>query len=168
MRAPLSGNRIISPNRQWTKTIHIGLGRPHYSRRVRRNFVAWWSCGAYKIAALPCIGFDPWLYPSPPSPPRQPSYSPYSRVSPSEVLDPLLVAPMEALETSFSWSAMLLVIWLVIYETIITTLALTHMTPPNDLSCHLERQWSWLFSNKNADVIRRIQDRHQCCGLHSV
>ncbi len=57
---------------------------------------------------------------------------------------------------------------LVIYETVIATLALTHMTPPNDLSCHLERQWSWLFSNKNADVIRRIQDRHQCCGLHSV
>lgn len=69
---------------------------------------------------------------------------------------------------SFSWSAILLIILLVIYETVIATLALTHITPPNDLSCHLERQWSWLFSNKNADVIRRIQDRHQCCGLHSV
>ena len=69
---------------------------------------------------------------------------------------------------SFSWSAISLMILLLIYETIIATLALTSMTPPNDLSCHLERQWSWLFSNKNADIIRRIQDRHQCCGLHSV
>lgn len=69
---------------------------------------------------------------------------------------------------SFSWSVVLLIILLVIYETVIATLALTHITPPNDLSCHLDRQWSWLFSNKNVDVIRRIQDRHQCCGLHSV
>lgn len=68
----------------------------------------------------------------------------------------------------FSWSAVTLIMLLVIYETVIAVLALTHMAPPNDLSCHLERQWSWLFSNKNADVIRRIQDRHQCCGLRSV
>ena len=61
-----------------------------------------------------------------------------------------------------------LMMLLVIYDTVIATLALTHMTPPDDLSCHLERQWGWLFSSKNADVIRRIQDRHQCCGLHSV
>lgn len=71
-------------------------------------------------------------------------------------------------KSSFSWSATSLMMLLVIYETVIATLALTHMTPPNGLSCHLERQWSWLFSSKNADVIRRIQDRHQCCGLHSV
>lgn len=68
----------------------------------------------------------------------------------------------------YSWSAITWIMLLAIYETVIATLALTHMIPPNDLSCHLERQWSWLFSNKNADVIRRIQDRHQCCGLHSV
>ncbi|KAI9674679.1 MAG: tRNA (guanine-N(7)-)-methyltransferase (tRNA(m7G46)-methyltransferase) [Caeruleum heppii] len=57
---------------------------------------------------------------------------------------------------------------LVIYETAISTLALTHMLPPGDLSCQLERRWAWLFSNKRADEIRRIQDRHQCCGLYSV
>lgn len=68
----------------------------------------------------------------------------------------------------YSWSMIILVMLLIVYETVIATLALTCITPPNDLSCHLERQWSWLFSNKNADVIRRIQDRHQCCGLHSV
>lgn len=71
-------------------------------------------------------------------------------------------------KNGFSWSAISLMMLLVIYETVIATLALTHMTPPNGLICRLEQQWSWLFSSKNADVIRRIQDRHQCCGLHSV
>lgn len=75
---------------------------------------------------------------------------------------------LEDAKISFSWLAISLMMLLLIYETVIATLALTYMTPPNDLSCHLERRWSWLFSNKNADVIRRIQDRHQCCGLHSV
>ena len=37
------------------KTMYIGLSRPRYSRRVRRAFIAWWSYGAHKIAALPCI-----------------------------------------------------------------------------------------------------------------
>jgi len=63
---------------------------------------------------------------------------------------------------------MIMIMVLFIYDTIIATLALTYMAPPSDLSCHLERQWAWLFSSKNADVIRRIQDRHQCCGFNSV
>lgn len=57
---------------------------------------------------------------------------------------------------------------LIIYDTIIATLALNHMTPPSNLTCHLEQQWGRLFSSKNAEIIRRIQDWHQCCGLHSV
>jgi hypothetical protein len=57
---------------------------------------------------------------------------------------------------------------LVIYETAIATLALTHIAPPGDLTCGLDRQWARLFSSKNAQAIRSIQDRHQCCGLHSV
>ena len=59
-------------------------------------------------------------------------------------------------------------ILLIIYDTAIATLALTHMTPPSNLTCHLEQQWGRLFSSKNAEVVRRIQDRHQCCGLHSL
>ena len=90
--------------RQWTKTVHVGLDRPRYSCKVRPKSVAWWSYRADNIAALSCIGSDPWLCPSPPSQPRQPSYCPYSRVSPSKVLDPLLVAPMEALKTPRSAS----------------------------------------------------------------
>ena len=42
------------------------------------------------------------------------------------------------------------------------------MAPPDDLTCHLDRRWRTLFSNKDADAIRGIQDRHACCGLHSV
>ena len=57
---------------------------------------------------------------------------------------------------------------LVVYETIIATLGLVNMTSPSDLKCRLEVRWSWLFSEKMTDEIRRIQDRHQCCGLNSV
>ena len=57
---------------------------------------------------------------------------------------------------------------LVIYDTVIATLSLTHMAPPDDLQCHLDRQWGRLYSNKNAGAIRSIQDAHQCCGLHQV
>lgn len=64
----------------------------------------------------------------------------------------------------FSLAAMIMVMLLFIYDTVIATLALTYIVPPSDLNCHLEGRWAWLFSHKNADVIRRIQDRHQCCG----
>ena len=74
----------------------------------------------------------------------------------------------EGAKLEFSWSAVIVLMLLVIYETAIATLALSHMAPPNDLSCHLERRWASLFSNKRANEIRRIQDRHQCCGLYSV
>lgn len=70
-----------------------------------------------------------------------------------------------------SWSsrpALAVFMLLVIYDTVIATLALTHMAPPGDLACGLDREWARLFSSKNAQAIRRIQDRHQCCGLHSV
>ena len=42
------------------------------------------------------------------------------------------------------------------------------MAPPGELTCGLEREWARLFSSKNAESIRRFQDRHQCCGLHSL
>lgn len=70
-----------------------------------------------------------------------------------------------------SWSsgpALAVFMLLVIYETVIATLALTHMAPSGNLSCGLDREWARLFTSKNARTTRRIQDRHQCCGLHSV
>ena len=69
---------------------------------------------------------------------------------------------------SFSWAAIVVFVLLVIYETAIATLALTHVAPPSELTCGLERQWSALFSDKNAEAIRRIQEQFQCCGFRSV
>ena len=57
---------------------------------------------------------------------------------------------------------------LVIYETALATLALTHVAPPSELICGLERQWITMFSNKNAEAIRRIQEQFQCCGFRTV
>lgn len=68
---------------------------------------------------------------------------------------------------SFSWTPMVVFILLIIYDTVIATLALTHMVPPASLTCPLQRQWEHLFSSKNVEVIRRIQDRHKCCGLRN-
>ena len=54
---------------------------------------------------------------------------------------------------------------LTIYETAISTLALTHMVPSDELDCGLNRQWGRLYSRKDAGAIRRIQDAYQCCGF---
>jgi len=55
-----------------------------------------------------------------------------------------------------------------IYETIIATLALTNILPPSSLGCGLESKWQKLFSDKNTDAIRAIQDKFNCCGFNSV
>ena len=57
---------------------------------------------------------------------------------------------------------------LIIYETVVATLALSHMVPASELTCGLDRQWTHLFSSKDAEKIRRIQDRHHCCGLRTA
>lgn len=64
-----------------------------------------------------------------------------------------------------SWTTINAFLALTIYETVIATLALTHMVPADDLTCGLHRQWDRLYSKKDATAIRRIQDAHQCCGL---
>ena len=57
---------------------------------------------------------------------------------------------------------------LIIYETVIATLSITYMAPINDLNCPLDQRWQQLFGKKDATAIKRIQDAHQCCGLHST
>lgn len=69
---------------------------------------------------------------------------------------------------NITWVGAALVLLTVIYDTIIGTLATNHITPNRTLRCQLEARWTSLFSNKNADAIRRIQDRHQCCGLFNA
>ncbi|KAK6580688.1 hypothetical protein PZA11_006924 [Diplocarpon coronariae] len=55
-----------------------------------------------------------------------------------------------------------------ICETIIATLALTHILPASALDCGLQSKWLHLHRVKDADAIRAIQDSFSCCGLHTV
>ncbi|CZT46564.1 uncharacterized protein RSE6_07010 [Rhynchosporium secalis] len=58
-----------------------------------------------------------------------------------------------------------------IYETVIATLALTHMVPPDSLICGLESKWQQFWSAhdiKAGDSIRTIQDALNCCGFNSL
>ncbi len=50
----------------------------------------------------------------------------------------------------------------------IATFSITHMAPASALICPLDQQWQHLWSSKDALAIRTIQDKHHCCGLHSV
>jgi hypothetical protein len=63
---------------------------------------------------------------------------------------------------------LLLLAFQIIYETVIATLALTHIVPPSSLNCPLYEQWMRLFRNKDETAIRRIQDRYDCCGFNTV
>jgi hypothetical protein len=55
-----------------------------------------------------------------------------------------------------------------IYESVMATLGLTYLVPTDAFNCGLEQQWLRLFSGKNGDAIRAIQDKHNCCGLRST
>lgn len=63
---------------------------------------------------------------------------------------------------------LLISVAVVIYDTVIATLALTNMTPPGALRCPLEDRWTALFRSKNSAAIRTLQDRHGCCGFRTV
>ncbi len=70
------------------------------------------------------------------------------------------------IKLDISQSAMIMVMLLFIYDTIIVTLTLTFMVLLSNLKCHLKGQWTWLLFNKNVKVIHRIQDCHQCCEFN--
>ncbi|PQE06159.1 tetraspanin Tsp3 protein [Rutstroemia sp. NJR-2017a BBW] len=55
-----------------------------------------------------------------------------------------------------------------IYETVVATLALTYMIPPESLRCGLDDKWQKMYHDKNARQIRGIQDGLNCCGYKSV
>ncbi|KAI9697266.1 MAG: hypothetical protein M1836_004830 [Candelina mexicana] len=63
---------------------------------------------------------------------------------------------------------MIISVLLVIYETVVVTLALTHIVPPSGLKCALDETWMNLFNHKNSGAINRIQNTYKCCGLHST
>ncbi|EAW12945.1 uncharacterized protein ACLA_013820 [Aspergillus clavatus NRRL 1] len=55
-----------------------------------------------------------------------------------------------------------------VVATVIATIALTYLFPGDILSCRLEKQWQSYFQHKDAQAIRAIQDRFQCCGFRST
>ncbi|KAK4953280.1 hypothetical protein LTR10_008989 [Elasticomyces elasticus] len=54
-----------------------------------------------------------------------------------------------------------------IFETVLATLAGTHIAPPGSLDCALRERWLKLFREKDGDKVARIQDGFSCCGLNS-
>lgn len=55
-----------------------------------------------------------------------------------------------------------------VYETVLATLAGTHLAPAGSLDCALREQWLALYRSKDAASIRAVQDRYNCCGLASM
>ncbi|CZT22912.1 uncharacterized protein RCC_08619 [Ramularia collo-cygni] len=55
-----------------------------------------------------------------------------------------------------------------IYETILATLAGTHIYPIGGLLCPLHDKWQDLFSKKDSGRIRQIQNAFQCCGFSTT
>jgi hypothetical protein len=56
---------------------------------------------------------------------------------------------------------------LIILETVVATLAGTHLTPEINVTCGLDNEWRRLFRAKSHSI-KRIQDALSCCGLHSM
>lgn len=54
-----------------------------------------------------------------------------------------------------------------VFETVLATLAGTHISPPGSLNCALKETWMKLFQKKEMKCIKRIQDAFQCCGFES-
>ncbi|ORX99286.1 hypothetical protein BCR34DRAFT_139767 [Clohesyomyces aquaticus] len=52
-----------------------------------------------------------------------------------------------------------------IYSSVVLTLLGTHAGPPSGLDCGLEQRWKNMFSLKDSEGIRAIQDAFECCGL---
>lgn len=52
-------------------------------------------------------------------------------------------------------------------DTVLVTLASASLSPET-LNCAIERRWRFLFTTKNEDAIRKIQDALDCCGLRTT
>ncbi|OJD25709.1 hypothetical protein ACJ73_02924 [Blastomyces percursus] len=57
---------------------------------------------------------------------------------------------------------------LTIIPTALATFAISYFMPEDIVGCRLENQWQSYYSRKNANAIRSIQDRLQCCGFRST
>lgn len=54
------------------------------------------------------------------------------------------------------------------YETVVATLALTHILPPDTLICGLAERWMKLVLAKDGDAVRAVQDSFKCCGFRTL
>jgi len=54
------------------------------------------------------------------------------------------------------------------YETIVATLAITHIIPPSALDCALKERWTALWKSGNGNALRAIQDSFDCCGFSTL
>jgi hypothetical protein len=70
-------------------------------------------------------------------------------------------------QSTFSLPLLAVYAALLIYETVVGTLATTHIVPPSTLLCGLDERWTQLFRNKDANSIRAIQDTLSCCGFRT-
>ncbi|PGG95209.1 hypothetical protein AJ79_10191 [Helicocarpus griseus UAMH5409] len=55
-----------------------------------------------------------------------------------------------------------------IIPTALASFTISYFTPGDIVGCRLENQWQSYYSSKNANAIRAIQDRLQCCGFRST
>lgn len=55
-----------------------------------------------------------------------------------------------------------------VYESVLATLAGTHISPPGSLTCALREKWQGLFQRHEDRCIERIQDAFNCCGFMST
>ncbi|KAF2263247.1 hypothetical protein CC78DRAFT_289082 [Lojkania enalia] len=52
-----------------------------------------------------------------------------------------------------------------IYSTVVITLLGTHAAPPSGLDCSLRNRWQRLYTTKDEEAVRVIQNAFNCCGL---
>ncbi|KAL8992398.1 MAG: hypothetical protein Q9169_007131, partial [Polycauliona sp. 2 TL-2023] len=57
---------------------------------------------------------------------------------------------------------------LIIYDTVLATLAFTQLIPSDTQTCQLSTRWEHLFRTHSVEALRRIQDTHRCCGLRTM
>lgn len=60
-----------------------------------------------------------------------------------------------------------MIAFFLVFETVLATLAGTHVSPPGSLTCALREMWEKLYDTKDYEAIRTIQDTFSCCGFNS-
>jgi len=60
------------------------------------------------------------------------------------------------------------IVFQLVYETVIATLALTYILPPSSLNCGLTEKWQQLYVRRNENAVKNIQNAFECCGFRTV